>query len=480
MSTKSATAVDPDKLVYSNMTVERSGKKIILPEDMSYKEGRTWLTRQEEAEDKTVAIRADIPCFPLDGLVALAKAIQQMYGFTNLASTPGFWGDSPPLLVQIETPKGIVTAPVGRLQPPKFEGGFLDTSPGKMSLIIGGEVRKKYESEVKQIIEKTKEVLANDSIYRGQAIILDLEYLNNDENFHPVNHAPKFMDVKDVNENGVLLNASVLFPIAANIYTRIERTADCEQNGIPVRHGAVFAGKYGTGKTLTSGIIASKCVRNNWTFIYLKTANQIAVALKLAEMYGPAVLFVEDIDLVTSGERDADMNTILNTMDGVDTKGKPIITILTTNHVEKIEKAMMRPGRIDTLVHFTYPDAPTAFKFVEMYAKDDDGKSLLAEMTDAEKKQVGESLAGMIPAFIAEAVHKSKCYAIGAHGKDIAGKVTGEAIVNAAESQKEQVRLLEGQKNMTLEEKTHAAVRHIGQVHAVNRQHLPDTAVAAV
>ncbi len=466
----------PEKLKYSKMQVVREGKKIILPEGMSYSEGRTWLTRQEEAEEKAVNVYADIPCFPLDGIVALASAINHLYGFASIDGTPGFWGAQPPTMVQVDTPKGIVTAPIGRLTPPKFEGGYLDTEPGKMSMIIGGTVKKKFESEVKEIIEKTKEVLAKESIYRGQAIILNLDYLNTGEKFHPINHAPKFMDVSNVNENGVLLNASVLFPIEANIYTRIERTQDCEQNGIPVRHGAVFAGKFGTGKTLTSGIIGSKCVRNGWTFIYLKTANQIAVALKLAEMYGPAVLFVEDIDLVTSGERDADMNTILNTMDGVDTKGKPIITILTTNHVEKIEKAMMRPGRIDTLVHFTYPDADTAFKFVEMYAKDDDGHSLLAEMTDEERISVGNSLAGMIPAFIAEAVHKSKCYAIGLYGKDIAGKVTGEAIVNAAESQKEQVRLLEGVKELTFEEKTAAAVSHLGEVFIEHHKELPTMA----
>lgn len=471
-----AKPVEKEPLLFREVSVVRKGKEIVLPEGMSYNEGRVWLTRQEEAEDKTVSIRADIPCFPLDGLVALAAAIREMYGFTNLADTPGFWGPTPPRLVQIETPKGIVTAPVGRLQPPKFEGGFLDTSPGEMSLIIGGEVRKKYESEVKEILSKTKEILARDSIYRGQAIILDLSYLETGEDFHPINHAPKFMDVSDVDENGVLLNRPILKLIEANIYARIEQSEACEQNDIPLRHGILFAGSFGTGKTLTSRIIASKCVRNNWTFFYLKTTSKIAVALKLAEMFTPAALFVEDVDSVTSGERDSKLNLILNTLDGVDTKGKPIITILTTNYADKIEKAMLRPGRIDTLVEFTYPDADTAFKFVLLYAKDNDGKSLLAPMSNEEQISVGLALAGKIPAFIAEAVRKSKLLAILKHGKDIAGKLTGEDIVDAAMGQKFQEDKLNGVKEMTFEEKTNAAVSHLGEVFHSNRHELPTMA----
>lgn len=468
------TTTDAPKMAYSDMTIVRDGKQIILPVGMSYAEGRVWLTRQEEAEMKTVAVYADIPCFPLDGLVALATALKEIYGFTGLSGDNGFFGETPPCLVQVDTPKGIVTAPIGRLSPPKFEGGFLETNPGKMSLIISGEIRKKFEPEVKEVIEKTKQVLAERSIYRGQAFILDLNYLNTGEKFHPINHAPKFMDVSNVDENGVLLSRAIMKQIAATVYVRIEQSEFVQKNGTPLRHGALFAGKFGTGKTLTSRVIASKCVRNEWTFIYLKTTNQIATALKLAEMYAPAVLFAEDIDSVTSGQRDADLNTILNTLDGVDTKDKPIITILTTNYVEKIEKAMLRPGRIDTLVEFTYPDAETAFKFVELYAKDDDGKSLLAPVSDEERERVGQALAGKIPAFIAEAVQKAKLLAILKHGGDIQGKLTSEDIVDAATGQKAQEDRLNGTPMATDEEKSHIALQHMGAVIIDNYRPMPD------
>lgn len=454
-----------DKLKYKDMTVVRSGKQIILPEGMSYHEGRVWLQRQEDAEEKIVGIHADIPCYPLDGLVALARAMEDIYGFTSLADTPGFFGDSPPLMVQIDTPKGHVTAPVGRLQPPKYEGGFIETSPSGMSLVVRGEVKKKYENEVKELLERAKQFLREESIYRGEAFTLDLDWITNEEKFHPIKHAPKFMTGLDsVDQNGVILNDDIKMELEATIYGRLERSEDYEAMGVSLKHTALFAGKFGTGKTLTSRIIASKAVGNKWTFIYLKSIAQFATALRLAQMYAPAVLFAEDIDLVTSGNRDANMNEILNTLDGVDTKDQPIITILTTNKAEMIEKAMLRAGRVDTLIQFKYPDAKAAMEFVKLYAVDSDRKSVLSDMTEEDYRRTGEELAGKIPAFIAEAVTKAKCHAIAKHGRNIIGKVTCDSIIAAAHNQRSQIDLLEGQRQLTEAEKTHAAVSHLGYV----------------
>jgi len=478
MSKTTAPVIDKEgKLIpqFKDVDIAREGTRIILPEAMSYAEGRLWLTRQEEAEEKKVTIHCQIDGFPLDGAVALQKAMTEVYGFTAMANTPSFFGSRPPLMVQIQMRDGtFITAPLGRMEPPMYEGGYLQTSCQNMALIVSGEVKRKHEPEVQRMLKIAKDYLKENSIYKGSAFILEYKYKTEERDFHPINDAPKFMDVSNVDDNGVILNEEILLEIQAAIYGRLEQKEAYEANGIPLKHTVLFAGKFGTGKTLTSRVIAAKAVRNQWTFIYLKTVDEFAAALKLAEMYAPAVLFTEDIDLVTSGERDVDMNEILNTLDGVDNKDNPIITILTTNKEDKIEKAMLRAGRVDTMIRFTYPNAKTAFRFVELYAKDDDGKSLLAPMTEEEELVVGESLAGKIPAFIAEAVYKAKCYAIGIHGRDISGKVTGETITQAAISQKSQLELLESGQSMTKEEKTHAAMRHIGQVIVAERAYMAD------
>lgn len=438
---------------FKNVEVVRKGKQIILPENMTYKEGRIWLQRQEDAEEKNIAIHANIKCFPLDGVIAFKRALEEIYGFASFSDTPSFFGTRPPVMVQVEHYNGkLETAPIGRMQPPMYEGGFLNCGAGIMELTIAGEVKKKFEVEVQRVVARTKELLAERSIYRSTSFILNLEWMDNEKDFDAIRHAPKFMDVSEVNENGLILNQVTLFQLTANIFTLLERSDDCRRNAIPLKHGCLFVGPYGTGKTLSARVIASKAVRNGWTFIYLKTPSRIADALKMAEMYAPAVVFTEDIDDVVNGERDDALNAILNTMDGVDTKDKPIITVLTTNHAENINPAILRAGRIDTVVRFAEPDAEAAFRFVLMYAADDDGQKLIGEFTAEEKEEVGKALSGFVPAFIAEAVQKAKRVAIHRHGADIIGKVTAQDLLDAADGLRSHREMVENKKIKTAEQ----------------------------
>jgi transitional endoplasmic reticulum ATPase len=252
-----------------------------------------------------------------------------------------------------------------------------------------------------------------------------------------------------------------MFALTSNIFTLLEQTEACRTNGIPLKHGCILVGKFGTGKTLTARVTASKAVRNGWTFIYLKTPKLIAYALKMAEMYAPAVVFCEDIDHVVGETRDGDINVILNTLDGVDTKDKPIITVLTTNDIGSINAALLRPGRMDTVVLYTEPDAEAAIRFVALYARDDDGRSLMAPMGPEETRAVGASLSGYAPAFIAEAVQKAKRYAIHEHGANVTGKVTSDYLIAAAKVLQAHRKLMEKDEEDSKEIKISKAIKGI-------------------
>lgn len=434
---------------FKDVKVTRGGEQIVLPEGMSYGEAHQWLAAQEEAEEKVVNIGDNIPCFPLDGIVALSRALREVYGFTDLRDTVGRWGEKvTATLYQVETSNGqLETAPIGRLAVPKWEGGYLEAKLiAEPVLLLSGHVKRKYEAEVKQILRLTRKFLQENSIYKGQAISVDLSFIEK-EMFDPTNDAPKFMDIKDVSPDMLILNDVTDFELRANIFTLIERSDVCLSNSIPLKHGALFMGPYGVGKTLTARVCAKKCVDNGWTFIYLKKTRHLANALTLAQMYAPALVFGEDIDQVMTGGRNQEVNKILNTIDGVDTKGKPIITILTTNRPDLIEPALLRAGRIDTVISFDAPDAKTAVRFVQHYAKDEHGHSLLipgCDLTDA-----GEELAGFVPAFMAEAVQKAKRFAIHREGGNIMGKVTAEDVLLAAKALKKHIEMVKRKHKLT-------------------------------
>jgi SpoVK/Ycf46/Vps4 family AAA+-type ATPase len=142
-------------------------------------------------------------------------------------------------------------------------------------------------------------------------------------------------------------------------------------------------------------------------------------------------LFVEDCDTIFSGERTAEMNAILETLDGVGAKNAEVITVFTTNHPEKLLKVAKRSGRIDATVRLTAPDAEAAIRFIKLLAA-----RWLAP--DIDWTPVGEAFAGLVPADITNSINEAKDEAIAAVGsRDIDGKVTGEMLILGAQTMRE-------------------------------------------
>jgi SpoVK/Ycf46/Vps4 family AAA+-type ATPase len=88
-------------------------------------------------------------------------------------------------------------------------------------------------------------------------------------------------------------------------------------------------------------------------------------------------------------------------MDGILTKDANVITVLTTNFVERIDRAMMRPGRLDAIINYPPPDEEAAIRLVRLYSR---GK--VAD--DEPLNRLGQELKGQIPATIQEVVERAK------------------------------------------------------------------------
>ncbi|CAM9104163.1 unnamed protein product, partial [Ectocarpus fasciculatus] len=79
-----------------------------------------------------------------------------------------------------------------------------------------------------------------------------------------------------------------------------------------------------------------------------------------------------------------DLSGLLNVLDGVvDCPNR--ILVMTTNHPEKLDPALIRPGRIDKIVYLGYMQATAAFQMVEHYFQE--------TLSDTQKKRIEEALA---------------------------------------------------------------------------------------
>jgi transitional endoplasmic reticulum ATPase len=280
------------------------------------------------------------------------------------------------------------------------------------ALVVTGSVKKAERDIVLRLCETARAILREASIYRGKAIRIKTD----EQGRLRTDTAPEFIDVRKVKPEELILNPDETAQVEASLWSPVRNTDHCLRHHIPLNRGVLLEGTYGTGKTMTAHTTAKICEDNGWTFIMLDDVRGLKHGLMLAQRYQPAVIFAEDIDRVIS-TRDQTGNDILNTIDGVVTKNSKVITVLTTNHVEKLDKAMLRPGRLDAIVTVRPPEDEAVQRLIRLYARD-------TLDPDADLSEVSEHLAGNIPATIREVVERSKLTMI-SRGEDT---LSGESL----------------------------------------------------
>lgn len=415
------------------------GESLTIPEGMSLANAMDLIKRRMEYENQVASFVEDFDAFPWDGAHALWKVLAAKYGWASGLPTPGFFGDTPPTMVSIEVGVGkFASIPWGRVAIPGVDG-FLDlgvTMKGNRLIFkISVTTKRKNEPDVKALCRLVREYLATDSIYKGQAIKVRFR---DDKGGILAMPEPKFLNVEGIGQADLIYSDNVQDDVETNLFTPIVRMKDCKAAGIPFKRGCLLAGDFGVGKTLAARIAAKLAVEAGISYIYCARADEFAQAVEFAHQYQPAVVFCEDIDRVMTGDRSVSVDDVLNIIDGLDSKRSDVMVVLTTNAVNDVTQAMLRPGRLDAVIEVTKPDAKATERLLRHY-----GKGVIS--SNADLKAVSEALKGNIPAVIAEVVKRSKLSAlkrtpVGTH-EIVVDEV---ALREAAYTMETQLRLLEG------------------------------------
>ncbi len=391
---------------------DENSTQILLPGDpvpMEVDEAIQALLDFKATESQTFSVQEFLPGMPHDAAHAFVQVLKARYGWVNPQTKQTIFGPEPPQMVMVRTghrPEDFVEVPVGKFKlqdiAASVETGFAFNpknakSGSFQSFYVSAEVKHKDRKVVQELINATRVYLKEHSIYQGKPMRLPVDSSGHVES----DVAPVFIDLSKVSEDGLVLTKLNYDLITQTVWTPIRHTAEAREHNISLKRGALLWGEYGTGKTLSALVTAKIAEENGWTFIMLDDPKGLVQALEMAKLYQPAVVFAEDIDRVVVRERDDNANDILNTIDGALAKSSEVMTILTTNHIDRINQGMLRPGRLDALIHVTKPDADAAVRLVRLYA----GK-LLDEKEPL--TALGEHLAGYIPSIIAEVVNRSK------------------------------------------------------------------------
>ncbi|MGW6276015.1 AAA family ATPase [Kribbella sp. NPDC055071] len=143
--------------------------------------------------------------------------------------------------------------------------------------------------------------------------------------------------------------------------------------GQHLRRGVLFYGPPGTGKTHTVRYLLSRLPEFTVVLLAGTSIGFIRQACALARMLQPALVVLEDCDLVAEardfshGMDNPLLFQVLNEMDGL-AEDSDVAFLLTTNRADLLEPALMqRPGRVDMAVEIPLPDAEGRARLLSLY-----------------------------------------------------------------------------------------------------------------
>jgi cell division protease FtsH len=143
-------------------------------------------------------------------------------------------------------------------------------------------------------------------------------------------------------------------------------------------------GPPGTGKTLLAKAVAGESgasffATTGSSFVEMYGGLGAARVRKLfatARKHAPAILFIDEIDAVgaarsatgTNRESDTTLNQLLVELDGFDSDDG-VVVMASTNRLENLDKALLRPGRFDRQVLVPPPDLKGRLAVLSVHSK---------------------------------------------------------------------------------------------------------------
>lgn len=157
---------------------------------------------------------------------------------------------------------------------------------------------------------------------------------------------------------------SVFHPACKAVVADLEQFLGAEReygvHGIPYKRNYLFYGPPGTGKTSMLTAMASQMGANIFLMSFTQNITDAGFMRLVSKIPPGSIMVLEDVDALftervvnDAGNKSmVSFSAILNTLDGI-ARSHKLITVMTSNYRDRLDKALIRPGRMDYVVEFT-------------------------------------------------------------------------------------------------------------------------------
>ena len=204
------------------------------------------------------------------------------------------------------------------------------------------------------------------NVFRGQVLSFGQEVFGHGQTLLQFHRRPS-MDADQL-----ILAPETLAEIHRQVVGVARHKARLLGAGQHLKRGLLLYGPPGTGKTHTVRYLTSRLVDTTVLQLTGNALHLIAEACSIARTLQPAMLVIEDVDLIAE---DRGMHPgqhpllfqLLNEMDGL-AEDADVVFVLTTNRADLLEPALAaRPGRVDQAVALELPGPDARRRLFDLY-----------------------------------------------------------------------------------------------------------------
>lgn len=273
------------------------------------------------------------------------------------------------------------------------------TGPAEHQHELGVEIAGLAVDQAQCVLAELDELRSRLNVYRGHLL---------DVSASPMGGVVlSFAEAPRTTRADVVLPEAVLARVDRHALEVSEHRAALLAAGQHLKRGLLLYGPPGTGKTHTMRYLVGRMTDYTRLVLTGRALHVIGSAAELARDLEPAVIVLEDVDLIAEDRSFGPGSSpvlfdLLDAMDGA-APDADLLFILTTNRADLLEPALAaRPGRVDVAVHIDLPDASARGRLFDLYAR-----SLAPQLSATERNDIIERTDGVTASFLKELVRRA-------------------------------------------------------------------------